>query len=458
MLFRIKNKVSSIFKNQRTPYILVLLAVVFHFFYLDVIWNGSDSTTFLTVGASQMIPQHTILYPVLIHLIKAVTNSEFQLILILKILQNGLLLLSIFYLLFNVSEKLKIALIICSLYIFFIVQNGIFTEGFHVSFMILFLTSSWILYKKKKFKQIEFLLFLFSFMGLLLTRHTGILFLIFPLLLFIEFKLYSIKLILSTTFGLLTVLFISTLTSNFTKSQLKAIEVPMYGRPAMHIISKTLTNNKNRKSIIIHKWMNKATSEEQKQTQIFISQENSGGIWLIPRQNTFEYLRKKYPKLDSVQTELKTEFLINQAYINFVKTADIGLFKQYFFTSSLLIVASPFSSYSLIEKDLKTKKNNLFHNFSFQKTGWINYFILSCGVLAQIVIYIYLLWIVIKAFMKKRLNHFGVMAILFFAIQLITHAITTVYIARYSITFIMLVLFCFISLIESHKNTKNSNI
>lgn len=461
MLFKIRDN----FKNVHKSYYIVLIVSLFHFFFLDVIWNGIDSLVFLTVGVENSFPQHTILYPILINFIQGFFTSDFAVVLVLKIVQNFIFVCSLFYLLSIVNQKTKIALVISSLYSLFIVQNGVFTEGLYVSFMLLFLSSTYKIHQTKVLTgKLDTLIFVFSFIGLSLARHTGVFFFLIPLIIiFIDRKGYQKKSISKIVLFLTLSISFVFLLNKFTINHFKAIDAPTYGRPAMHIIGKTLVNNPNRKEIIYKKWKEKAQNEDVRVSQEIIADEEYGNYWSGPRNKIYFYLAEKYPELTDRELELKTEKMINLTYENFVKTFDIGLMKQYFFTSSLLTIASPFSSYAMIELDKTIKEQNIPRKeFNINISSRIgnkncpisNTVTIIFIILQPLVFILYFSKVIFKKIIKWQLNYFSIAILIFFITQLVVHSLTTVYVARYSVTFIILAFVLYVSIVENELRTK----
>lgn len=458
MQSRLKNTISRLKENPKTPFFLVAAVLLLHFFCLEAVWIYIDSFVFLKVNFNFLVPQHAPLYPGLIHILKIFLKSDLTLFWVLKIVQNLVLLLSLFYLLKNVYRKLLIALLICAFFPIFIIQNGLFSESFNVSCCIFFLTSCYKLYTLRQLSISDLFIHFLSLMGLMLTRHVGILFILLPILILLNYKHFKLNLkiqLVSIQLVALCGLFFS---NQFIRSHFDIIDSPMYGRPAMHIIDQAVNQNRSTTSGFQKKWFNKAQSKEELMAQQIILSDTN--VWLSARMNIYDSLKVLHPHWSLKQIDLRTESLLNKAYYNFATTGDWVVFKQYFKTSARLIF-STYTAYSVIHNDFGTKHSDLYKTYELQelqhlkpdysfsfRSCWILIFILADTSLS-----LFILYMIISSATRKRLNEFEKKLLLFYFLQISVHAVFTVFIARYTIMLNLMLLFVVVSILENRKHS-----
>jgi hypothetical protein len=458
MPFRKSEFPSFLITIKVKSYFIVTIFTIVSAIISGVIWNQMDSVVFIeNLRLQNLIPQHGILYPIMIRVIREFTSDIFSIIITIKVVQNLFFLFSIYYLLliFRVRVWFTIFLMII-LFPMFLIQNGVFSEAIFCSFSILFLASFFSLFERESKSVFDRTILLFSLFGLIATRHVGLLFLIFPLFYFFRECWSGLGFSWRKYLPLILIVFIQLGLKQFILIKGQCLNVSMVGRPGLSVIAKVFIMNPNRKNNIFLKWQRQASSnDEQKAQQIII--DNLNGIWLEPRKAIKSYLIKQYPNQDDYFLEVKTEKLMNKAYVNFLLIMDKSVLSYLLGAFYDFLKATPNASNDILDLHcdpsfqsfLKSKYPVLYHR-SFNQNSFSFLIVRSLCFLSMVFI-AFLFVFVFLQLLKIKTNFFFFTLVLFFFFQIIVHISTTVVLSRYTLLGLCLLIFAFLSTYDQKK-------
>ena len=316
------------------PEILTTIVVLLYYLTTPVLFNYTDGIVFATSHIDALYPHYPLLYPLLTQTLVFLTESFCDTVKGMQLLQLFLVWLSLLYTInsFSVRKKWQVTITLLLFTPIIVFQLGPGTESLFISGQLFFLSSFLRILQNRA--RWDVVVHLSALLLMLSARHTGIIIASFPFI-FLGLKWLKDKtkknflpiLKLGGAYGVIYLCL--TVVNTGATFALGSTKVPLYGRPAMHIISVILENidNKEEYDRLISAWRSQANDEFDLKLQECIVE--AGNIWMGPRMCLEEYVNHKYPYFLRQKKRTFIDQHLNDVYIQFLATGDKHIY-QYF--------------------------------------------------------------------------------------------------------------------------------
>jgi hypothetical protein len=457
----------KICRHRYAPHVGLIICSWTYYLVFPVLFNYVDGVVFGTASIDSLFPHYPILYPLSTKALMFFTGSFCAATLWMKAIHFLLLIPCLLYTLEafpSHRQRWYFACFIMAYSPIFVFQLGPGTEAFFISFTILFLGSFLHLYHGHKGGH--FFVHLFAFTCLLLSRHTGAVLGILPVAYF-GFKSLQDKKIselrMAIKFGValcLVILLIGQL-NRLTSFVLSSPDVPLYGRPATHIIKNVFNGIPTalEKDALSAAWQLKASNELERKAQWCII--NNDNPWHGPQECLLAFVQENFPFATKQAQKNLTESTINKVYWQFLSTGHQYVWKERLISLWKFMPLVSDASHGMRSNHYYLFENEIHDSYNFWNCNFNSYFslqqwrlhLLTIPIIIEVLFStLLLLWLVYSV--AKNYNAFvrsTILQALLIAtcLQLIAMWMFTEYISRYNIpTFILLIVIavCWIGL------------
>lgn len=448
----------------------IIIVCLLFYFTIPVLFNYIDGIVVGTSHITALYPHYPFFYPLIVQGLMFILGSFCAAFQAMHLLQILMCCFSMIYTIRSVPlNRRKLATILLLTYTPILTfQCTVISESIFISAEILFLATiiRWIHNNSLSNQLLHFL----AAAVLLFTKHTGLFFGgILPLYFLIKYLRERDNTWLIRTLKISSVyayIFVSFFAIDWMFSTaLNTTRVPLYGRPAMHIITETyrqIEDPEQRKEFR-EDWAAKAKDEDDLVFQKFILE--SENIWMEPRMKFEEYVTKKYPFWTKSEIFDYVETRLNSLYWKYLFSGNFQV-NKYFVLNFLNLLPVPSNAVErlLVSHDFfydDGLNNGVFYQCNFNDTFhrgnvWL---LSSLGTilesLCSLLTGAFFIWYIFFYRTKKRADALVISLLVFLIVNNFVLTIFTVPLPRYSIPgFIVLIFMVILMFPEGYHFSK----
>lgn len=462
----LRGKTQSWIKSN--PYETLIVAVAaFYYVTTPTLFNYIDGIIVGTIGLKGLYPHYPFLYPTIGQGAVFILQNFCTAFKWMQISQLMVCILILIHAIRSVppNKKRFTTFLLLAYSPILIFQFNIISESVFFSAQILF-TSTIIRYLFKNDRSLFNLgLHALSAAVLLYTKHVGILFGgILPLVFLIRWMKsresiwFKRTVYISLAYGILFLF--SVLINFFYVKILRSTEVPLYGRPAMHIIDEAYKkiDQQEDKDTFVADWAAKSSHEDELILQQFILE--SDDIWPEPHAKFTDYIKNKYPHWSASTQRDYVEQSLNQTYWHYLFSGNPHVLKNFLYNFWKL---SPLSKNTSIEKLINSHESFFDHglhqgdfygcdfNSSFQRGNL--FFVKAIYSNLESLTQFFLWYFLISYFFirkTRRVDELSISLLVFIFVYTFINTIFTYPLDRYSISNLIALIFIVI-ILSSYK-------
>ncbi len=443
--------------------IIIIFIGLFYYMTTPILFNYVDGVVMGTSAINSLFPHYPFLYPLIVQAFTFILGSVCSAFKLLNFIQLALCIGILIHAVRSVpKDRKKLTFYLLMGYSPIILfQFNIMSESIFISAEILLLSTIVRYLYKEDTSFTNMLLHGLAVFVLIGSRHIGILLcVILPFVLLVKYtrtwRLVDFSNLLKVSAGYIVLFLYSGTIGFFMSEVLNSTKVPLYGRPAMHVITETFRQieNSKDKETFTENWAAKAANEDEVILQDFILHSNN--IWLGPREQFRDYVDKSYPNWSKRERFDYVEKSINSSYWHYLQSGNSHV-KKFFILNfwNLLPIPGNTSVNILVQSHEGFYRDGLHlqnYNCSFSQTFpnknlfFTKVFFYNFEKFSQLFIWYFLFWFMIFYRKYREIKAWGWALILFIFLYTLGNTVFTVPLPRYSIPSYIALIYLVISI------------